>query len=97
MLPQMVLAIESMVSSTSTPAARTIEFLGGEMSLLVTVEIVLAPCLVLAASAVETDEHARFGAGSGVGRTVFVAALRRGIDGGGVVNVYVGQGIGRDG
>ena len=92
----MVFAIESMFSSTSTPAARTIELLRGEMSLLVTVEIVLALCLVLAAW-VETVEYARFGAGGGGGGTVFVGALCGGVHGGGVVDVYVGQRIGRDG
>ena len=60
MLSQMVLAIEAMFSRTSTAAAGAIEFLSrlrGEMSLLVTVEIVLALCLVLAV-VVETVELA---------------------------------------
>ena len=60
MLPQMVLAIKAMFSRTSTPTAGAVEFLsrlGGEMSLLVAVEIVLALCLVLAV-VVETVELA---------------------------------------
>lgn len=99
MLPQMVLAIEAMFSSSSTPAARAIEFLSrlrGKMNPLVTVEIVLTLCLVLAVS-VETVEYAGFGAGGGGGVTVFVGALHGGVDRGGVVDVYFGQGNGRDG
>ena len=99
MLPQMVLAIEAMFSSTSAPAARTIEFLSGlrgKMNPLVTVEIVLTLCLVLAVS-METVEDAGFGAGGRGGGTVFVGALHGSVDRGGVVDVYLGQGNGRDG
>ena len=50
MLPQMVLAIEPILPNASAPAARAIEFLRRrEMGLLMTVEIVLALCLVFAA------------------------------------------------
>ena len=66
------------------------------MSPLVTVEIVLALCLVLAAW-VKTLEYARFGAGGGGGGTGFVATLCGGVDGGGVIDSYAGQGNGRDG
>ena len=92
-LPQMVLAIESMFSSTSTSTARTIEFLSrrrGKMNPLVTVEIVLTLCLILAVS-METVEYAGFGAGGGGGGTVFVGALHGSVNGGGVADVYLGR------
>ena len=60
MLPQMVLAIEAILPSASAPTARAVEFLrrvGGEMGLLVAVEIVLALRLVFAVG-VETEEDA---------------------------------------
>ena len=90
-LPQMVLAIESILPSASAAAARAIEFLcRREMGLLVTVEIVLALCLVFAAG-VKTAEGAWFGVGGGVGGcSLFVAALGGGIDGSGVGDVYRG-------
>lgn len=92
----MVLTIEAIFPSASTPAARTIEFLrrvGREMGLLVTVEIVLALCLVFAVG-VKTEEDAWFG-GSGVGgASGFVAAaLGGGVDGSGVGNVYEWVGV----
>ena len=93
-LSQMVLAIEPILPSASAPAARAIEFLcRREMGLLVTVEIVLALCLVVAA-AVKTAEHALFGVGGGVGGvSLFVAALGGGIDGSGDGEVYRGIGV----
>ena len=65
MLPQMVLAIEAMFSSTSTSAARTIEFLSrlrGKMNPLVTLEVIWTLGLVIASwrEAVEV-EAARVG------------------------------------
>ena len=66
------------------------------MSLLVTVEIVLALCLVLAAF-VETEEYAsRFGAGGGAGGTGFVAVLFGAVNGVGVGDGYVVQRVWRD-
>ncbi len=38
-------------------------------------------------------KYARFGIGGGGGGTGFVGALCGGVDGGGVVDVYVGQGV----
>ncbi len=89
MLPQMVLAIEPMFASSSTPATRTIEFVRGEMGFNVTVEIVLALCLVVAGG-VETSELLVAGRGGGSG---FAGALCGGIDGGGVGDVYMGMGV----
>ena len=54
------------------------------------VEIVLALCLVLAVL-VETVEYARLGVGVGGGGKGFVGALFRGVDGGGVMEVYLGD------
>lgn len=103
-LPQMVLAIESILPSASAPAARAIVFhCRREMDLLVTVEIVLALCLVFAAG-VKAAEGAWFGGGVGArvgGGSLFVAALGGGVDGSGVGEVYHrGIGVGcarRDG
>ena len=55
------------------------------MSPSVTVEIVLALCLVLTAW-VETLEYVRFGAGGGDEGTGIVASIGGGVDGGGVVD-----------
>lgn len=63
------------------------------MGLLVTVEIVLALCLVFAAG-MKTAEDAWFGVGGGVGGgSLFVAALGGGIDGSSVGDVYSGIGV----
>ena len=93
-LPQMVLAIEAILPSASAPAARAVVFLcRREMCLLVTVEIVLALCLVLTAG-VKTAEGACFGIVAGVGgASLFVATLGGGIDGRGVGEVYSRKGV----
>ena len=64
------------------------------MGLLVTVEIVLALCLVFAVG-VETEEDAWFGGGSGIGGGpgLVAAAFGGGVDGRVVGDVYGGVGV----